>query len=347
MKIVLNDRSESQDLGSRRIYIHSLSHWWRELGHQVTTFDDNYGAHDVALFGKGTSKKEILAARAKNASLVVGMIHPNDFEDRLGSISACDFLLVGAILEQDRYRRLCDSVFLLPQIEVLFKRQEEHRDDGPVVIGYHGNKDHLEHLSDELIAALEDLSGQRPVVLRAIYDHGKLGIWERKRPRIAIEDVQWELDSIEDQLLGCDIGLCPGLTDIPDRDRSLFFKWLRFRKPAAVTYDNDYLIRFKNTTNTGRAFVFHQLGIPVVSDICPPSFHILGHPDCGYLAHSREGWLFALRRLCDSAEHRQFLADNALREFQRLYDPLAWARRLYCDIESVFRERRQNIPQTS
>ena len=313
-----------------------MSQWWRSLGHEVAVFDDRFGDYDVALFGKSTSEAELRAARAENPALIVGMIHPCDFEDKRGKIAACDFLLVGSLLEQDRYRRFCNHVFLLPQIETLFQKRKQHRDGHSIVIGYHGNRDHLDHISDELVEALEQLATEYPIVLRAVYDHGKLGLWERHRPRIEIEDVQWSLDTIESQLVECDIGLCPGLTEIPRRDRGVFFRWLRTRRPSAVTYENDFLIRFKNTTNAGRAFVFHQLGVPVISDIPPSSFHILGHPDCGYLAHSKEGWLHAFRQLCASAEHRTFIAENARREFDRLYDPLAWAERLHGEIRALF-----------
>ena len=80
--------------------------------------------------------------------------------------------------------------------------------------------------------------------------------------------------------------------------------------------------------NAGRAFVFHQLGIPMVACFMPSHFHILGNPECGYLAHSTEGWLTALRELSASKEKRQAVADAAFQEFRRLYDPLVWARRL-------------------
>ena len=38
---------------------------------------------------------------------------------------------------------------------------------------------------------------------------------------------------------------------------------------------NDYNLQFKATSNAGRAFVFHQLGIPVIADFWPCNFEIL------------------------------------------------------------------------
>ena len=85
--------------------------------------------------------------------------------------------------------------------------------------------------------------------------------------------------------------------------------------------------------------MFHQLGIPVVSDFMPTSFHILTDPRCGYLASSKEGWLQAFRELCASAEIRQAIAENALLAFKRLYDPLDWAKRYYRFLERLVEQR--------
>ena len=56
---------------------------------------------------------------------------------------------------------------------------------------------------------------------------------------------------------------------------------------ALGLYNTDYILRMKNKSNAGRAFVFHQLGIPVVADITPSNFHIMGGDDCGYLVNSK------------------------------------------------------------
>ena len=90
-------------------------------------------------------------------------------------------------------------------------------------------------------------------------------------------------------------------------------------------HDTDYLLRFKNKSNAGRSFVFHQLHIPVVASFMPSHFHVLGNPECGYLAHSMEGWLDGLRALALSARKRGTVARAAAKEFKRLYNPQVWA----------------------
>ena len=39
---------------------------------------------------------------------------------------------------------------------------------------------------------------------------------------------------------------------------------------------NDYLLQLKNTSNASRAFVFHQLKVPVVAEIGGSHHHIWG-----------------------------------------------------------------------
>ena len=62
-------------------------------------------------------------------------------------------------------------------------------------------------------------------------------------------------------------------------------------------YSTDFAMRMKNKSNAGRSFVFHQLGIPVISDITPSNLHILGDPDCGYVAFNKNSWKKAIEAL--------------------------------------------------
>ncbi|MBT3273106.1 MAG: glycosyltransferase, partial [Spirochaetales bacterium] len=139
----------------------------------------------------------------------------------------------------------------------------------------------------------------------------------------------------------CDIGLVPGITHISHDEQKTWFKEMAGRYPGRSGFKGagPYLLRFKGFSNAGRAFVFHQLGIPVVACFMPSHFHILGNPDCGYLAHSTEGWLKGLRELCSSVERRQKIADAAAIEFQRLYNPLSWAKRLHKQIEDLLEQK--------
>ena len=62
-------------------------------------------------------------------------------------------------------------------------------------------------------------------------------------------------------------------------------------------HKTDITVRYKNKANSGRCFVFHQLKIPVVADMIPSNLHIMGNPDNGFLACSKEGWYYSLKEL--------------------------------------------------
>jgi len=126
--------------------------------------------------------------------------------------------------------------------------------------------------------------------------------------------------------LTTDIGLLPNTTRINDYE-------LKYSMDFGL-YETDYLIRFKNKSNAGRAFVFHQLGIPVVADLTPSHFHILGNPDHGYIVCDKNGWLKAFREL-SSTEQRNRIARDAKAEFDRLYNPRTWATKLHQQINEL------------
>jgi len=320
--------------GSARIWIHNLHHWFAELGYASSISDGgNYSEYDIVIFGKGTNLKNILDIKSKNPNALCGLINPTDIgKENKHALKEVDFFIVGSIEERDYYLRYNDNVFLFPLLERLFKIQKQHSDHTPIVMGYHGNLDHLNEFYPYLKEALEILAKKVPIKLIAVYDKEHWGQWHLGRPDIDIEDIQWNINTLEKQLLNCDIGLVPGLVPANDIEKKNFAN-------DFAAYDNDYILRFKNTANAGRAFVFHQLSIPVVAGFIPSNFHILSSPKCGFLAHYTEGWLHALKTLCLSAKIRQEIADEAFKEFNRLYNPLDWSKRLYEQIHTHYGKR--------
>ena len=93
-------------------------------------------------------------------------------------------------------------------------------------------------------------------------------------------------------------------------------------------HNTDYFFRFKNKSNAGRCFVFHQLGVPVIADLTPSNLHILGNPECGYIANNKQTWEAAMMDMTDKNK-RDLVSKKAKEEFDRLYDPLDWAARLH------------------
>ena len=195
---------------------------------------------------------------------------------------------------------------------------------------------HLNEISPALTNALERVSLTYKIRLKCIYDFKSLGIWGRKLKNCFIEHIQWDIDTWLNELNQCHIGIVPGIV-YPGLFRQNLAKLITMNKG----FPEDYLIRFKKTSNAGRCFVFHQLKIPIVAELVPSHFHLLGDPDNGFLAYSEEGWYHSLSKLCNSGSLRSFIAEHAYNEFNRQYNPLAWARRFANELENLVSLKRR------
>ena len=137
-------------------------------------------------------------------------------------------------------------------------------------------------------------------------------------------------------VLSCDVGIVPNVTDLTPRIPQL-------NQQTSVNeglYSTDYNFRMKNKSNAGRAFVFHQLGLPVVADLTPSHVHIMGNPDCGYLVNDWEGWYKAFVNLLDF-NTRNTISQNAHRVFNREYNEKIWAQSLIRKLKSIKNEKVQ------
>jgi len=338
MKILFFDKN-SISKGSTRIWIHNLYHWMQYLGYDVYLNNHVLNNIDVIIFGKSSSYKTILTIKNKYPKIKVGIINPSDItQEKRNILKICDFYITGSIEERDWYLKYNKNVFILPLIETLFHKYKTHKEKKEIILSYHGNKQHLEQFYPNITKAINTVAKNINLKLLAIYDIKTLGKWKIGRPDIEIEDIQWDINTIEQELLRSDIGLVPGLNPITENYRKLFIKILKFINPLQARFNNDYLIEFKNTTNAGRTFVYHQLGIPVISDFIPSSFHILGDESNGFIAHSKEGWIRALEILSSSAEIRTNIANNAKEIFDTYYNPKQWTIKLYNDILKIIQE---------
>lgn len=314
-KILFLSSNSPVSTGSYRIWVKDLSFYFAQLGVscKIGTEKDipNY---DIIIYSKGSSPKKI-------PKKIVGLINPE-----AGMVYNVDFIITGSIEEKDSLS-VNKNVFIFPLIEKLFelKQTKVHEDKDVIRLGFHGHYPHLSKFEPNLKLALEEFSKDKKIELLLIHGTPSFN-WQYGKPKIKTLFKSWNYNNIVDQLYSCDIGLCPNATPIKDYP-------LNYSMDRGL-YKTDYAIRFKNKSNAGRAFVFHQLGIPVIADLTPSHMHILGNPDNGYIAMSKNGWLEALECL-SCHKHRQFIADNARKEFNRLYNPLDWAQKLYTSITKI------------
>tara|TARA_R100000008_G_scaffold86119_1_gene77978 strand:+ start:2981 stop:3946 length:966 start_codon:yes stop_codon:yes gene_type:complete len=305
--------------GSYRIWIHDLNNYFQQLNIPSQIAHD-IGDEEIVIVVKG----EINIARAVKQQCPwkkVGLINP-----KVDTYDYCDFLIVGSIEEQASLSTN-KNVLLYPLIEELFQNKDikEHTDTDVLRFCFHGHYPHLAKFDPHVKLALEEFSKEREIELLIIHGHPEFD-WQIGRPDIKIKYKQWNAGTIAQDILSADIGLCPNATYVDDYKRDQVID--------TGAYDTDYVVRFKNKSNSGRAFVFHQLGLPVVTDLTPSNLHILGNPEHGLIAADKHGWLKAFRQL-SSSKKRNEMALKAKQEFDRLYDPLVWAKRIYTQLNEL------------
>tara|TARA_B100000963_G_C22620123_1_gene669513 strand:+ start:685 stop:1701 length:1017 start_codon:yes stop_codon:yes gene_type:complete len=327
------------NLGSNRIYINNLSYWISKLGIKVTKSKIIKKGYTHYILSKYSTLKDLKEIKNVNKDKVIcGLVHPSDLNrNNLNMVRHIDFLLVGSIEEKDYYSYLEKPIIRFPQIEKIKLKKKKHINKKNIVIGYHGNLEHLEEM-DALKNALESLNLKHNITLSVIFDK-KLGKWIKGRPAIQIKEINWSFKNILKEIPKFDIGIVPCTNnfflDKPLANKNIFKQILKFFTGGKNKRINDYVLRFKVTSNSGRAFIFHQLGIPVIADFWPSNFEILGNPRNGYLAHSQNAWYNALEELIKSASKRQFIANNAQAEFTKNYDPSFWSKNFINELKKI------------
>jgi len=305
--------------------MNDLNKYLKIAGHNssielLSEFDLGRTDFDAVICGKNDPALPELIKR-RHPEKKVGIINP----PASGPIAGADFAIVGSI-EEKCSLSYYKNVFLFPLVEDMYQNPldyKKHEDSDPLKIVYHGNSVHLNRFEPFLGKAIERLDRElsiEVVVISPTTSHWSKGIPEIKR----LTFKEWKLSTIKQEILRCDIGIVPNASTFSVSDHT----------PMLGKYDTDYVLRFKNKSNSGRSFVFHQLGIPVVSDLTPSNFHIMGNPKNGFIASNEESWYRSFLEL-RSPEYRQYIADNAKMEFDRLYNPLEWANNLYQKIESI------------
>ena len=336
MRIVFFCSNQDINVGSYRIWIHDLQKTLSEL--QVNSLvchpSDEVTINpksDVVILSKGDAG---IAQVIRNAfpDILIGVINLDASVQNL----PINFVIVGSIEEMDSVAAY-QNVFLYPLIELMFEnnKTKKHKQSNTLKLCFHGHYPHLSKFNPHLLAAIEELKDEIDIELKIITGDTSFK-WEIGKPNIPkIKFVKWNYETVADEIKDCDVGIVPNITDYSPQVRSITNKDLGL-------YETDYCLRFKNKSNAGRCFVFHQLGIPVIADITPSNFHIMGDPKNGYLVLSKDGWKRAFRNLIN-ASHREEIASSARKTFSKMYDPKVWAASLIKNIEEMRNEQRSSV----
>ena len=330
MKIAFIEQNQNINRGSYRVHIRDLDIYLKEIGIDSKINPKNINNYDVIIFGKGTCINTIKKYKKLNKKL--GITTPTCREKDNLDHKIVDFCIVGSVEEKDSLSRLYKNIFIIPQIESIYrnpKKFKTHEEKKEIIIGYHGNQNHLNHIRLSLKNSFEKLYNnyKHKYDIKFIYTCSNNEEWVTEKPNIPMEFIKWDINNIENTLLKMDIGVVPNICE---------FK-LGGHDDENITlgrYSTDTMIRFKNKSNGGRSFVFHQMKIPVIADYTPSNMRILADLRNGYAVCSEEGWYRALEELLDYKK-RIKVSENAYQEFNRVYNPLDWAKMLASNLEKI------------
>jgi glycosyltransferase involved in cell wall biosynthesis len=271
-------------------------------GVHIDFFGRDYGNYDVVLFM--CYDPDIAGVRKVNPLAKVGIVdaRPSMLDRFLGA----DFLLVNGIEARDRFADYFANMFIYYIYPDLQVTPRQHEQKSSLVMGYHGNKVHLQTMFPYATAALEALAEDYQIELWAIYNVKDLGPCEFPivdPAKVRVREIQWSEDALQRYVPQMDIGLVPNLIPIADDAHA---GWGLPVCPRAFNeHESDFLFRFKCTTNAGRIFVFAQCGVPVVADMVPSALDIIRDGENGFVAASAGGWYRALKQLADSTGLRE------------------------------------------
>jgi len=308
-------------VGSYRIWIKDLNNYLQQIGVQsiITSDPSELQKYKIIIVSKAHANAVNQIKEAfPNKKIGIINLAANQINNK------SDFAIVGSI-EEKVSLSWHPNVFVFPLIENLFQntRIKIHNKNSKIKLCYHGNTAHLSKFEFGLRQAIEKLEKNHKLELHVITGDPSYN-WQYGRPKIKnLIMKKWNINTIKEDILECDIGLSPNITNLTEYNENY--------KPIINNefglHDTDYFLRLKNKSNAGRSFVFHQLGLPVIADLTPSNFHIMGGLDCGYFAADKNSWYNSLIALLDY-KHRQKVASNARKEFDRLYDPREWSKSL-------------------
>lgn len=226
-----------------------------------------------------------------------------------------DLLLVGS--REMAVRLLKHNANVLPfyWVPVLPNHKLPIRRGGnsPLIIGYHGNRLHLEEMRRTVVPALEELAKKYSFRLHAHYNYEEQGLW-KPSPKLApiVDHHQWQGDLTWKKLSQVDIGIVPNLMPAPNfalpirvaRVIRRLGIWRAFQR------SDDTILRFKFNSNPGRIYPFAAYSIPVVADLFPSSSEVLMGGELGHLAFDQASWTTALQELLQDGELRLKLGSS-------------------------------------
>lgn len=328
-------------IGSIRIPYYAYRHCFERRGRlQISTdASDIYENYDVAFLPAGTGEPE--RARRNNPNLYVCVTKPhverriaNPFERAPIAVKwkhkVQAFMIPKGAQEKQCARDIQSADLLIcetPQLTLKFnsmgfsahyaKLIEELpsdfqpktqatpiRSDNVVRVVYHGNTEHIFECEEYIVDAMEKLAESYRVELSIITDIKDLRWKKQLSERFVTKYIQYSYPDILYHIRDHDIGLVPN--QVVPRGPLISKLIKRYGAFFWRTHQvNDITIRYKQSANAGRAFVFAQAGVPFVACPCPDLNNIFGELLNGKNPLNGKEWTHAVKELVRDHDERE------------------------------------------
>jgi hypothetical protein len=317
----------SEKSGSYRIWVKDLSNTLTHLGYLskiYTNVQDIPADSDTVIICKSAYKLAKQIKQRLNNGTVGAINIPCDYYDK-----NIDYVIVGS-LEEYVSMSSYSNVFIVPLIERKFENKDikKHTPSNNLRICFHGHYPHLFKFEPFIKNAIEKINLEIETTVVCITGNPNFK-WERGKPNVKIEMHDYN-DNFEEIIKSCDIGLVPNVSDI-----RLFVKDIQNLTSVDLgLYNTDYFLRMKNKTNAGRAYVFYQLGIPVIHDLSPSSFELLSKTGYNMCAHDEKSYYREIKKLTNFRLRNEIAIKNK-KIFNNHYNPLNHAKILINNIKGI------------
>ena len=276
--------------------------------------DANWKKFDVIMLMYNTCDKYLRNIRKNNPACKIGVVDPRYIE---GEVLNADFAVVQGIEEENWLSDYYFDIFRYDFHPTFPCQLKRHTDKEKIVIGYHGNKIHLQTMYPYLTTAIEALANDFNIKFRAYYNVEMLGHVEFDlfpSGKVDYKEIQWKEDVFtKDMVKNVDIGVVPNL--IPIKNPSEAKKKIESFPEYFNEHETDNLVRYKTTSNIARLYPFARLGIPVVADMYPSSCAMIRPGVTGFLGGSAGMWYRSLYKLASSAELRSYIGKNLQEQY--------------------------------
>ncbi len=299
MRVVLNSRIDDM---VARVCVNDLAAELRLSGIDAVVGDwSDYGPYDAAVLRGAdvTTAAEIAKARARNPKIRIFVADPKlSRNEYIAAARAADCLMVSSLEQREAFLPLNRHILIHYMFPRLPRSEHAHAIRERTIIGYHGNKVHIETMAGTVDRALEAVGRTYPLEFHAVYNAAALGEARAGLPDpeiVPTRHLQWRWDTYTTDIPNMDVGIVPNLLPIANRAQSLEATTV---KGLNANYEPfDFLIRFKSSCNPGRLYPFVMAGIPVITDFTPSAAIFIRHGESGFLAAGPHGWYEALEAL--------------------------------------------------